>query len=454
MLSSFYVLSNFHGLFFQFFIVIFSEACSKDFSNEGGFFREGQDYEIISWTNPPSKPSLTTKAPSFDIPELCSSDSENLSPFLDVAGACLSPSSPQVNKSPFSFSPVKITNSLQNALLGKDDNVVEKEETRKQMSQSRDNLGSKHGVEKCDLEDSRLDQLRGRSIPEMVIFAKDSNEDGDLLTQIKDKKKELDDLIKKWKNSKNQKTDIDLTANASDGGNIVEKKEPLLPHGRSENVEVLETLEKQQECANCKETENVQLVVDDRTEGQEKVVDAVCISESESEASSVVEVTALVEQEDGVFDDKESNISSNSVPEVETTISTDAISDVIKDKSNAVSSDALHEVETTLTANAQIDVVRDKNSFVSPDVVGEIQSTLSTDATIEADQENLHHSETQKDAHLDVNAQDSEEISAVEKRESEEGRVEMDVDEPVAGPSGLPVEWQGATVVGVMQNTV
>ena len=434
--------------FFQFLIVIFSEACSKDFSNEGGFFREGQDCEIISWTNPRPKPSSAAKVPSFDIPELCSSDSENLSPLLDVAEACLSPTSPQAKKSSFRFSPVKIKKSLQKALLGKYDNIVEKEELQKQISQGCDDLRSKHEPEKRDLQDSHLDQLRGRSNPERdVIFARDSDEDTELLTQIKDKKKELDDLIKKWKNSKCQKTVIDLTANTGDGSNIAEKKE--LPLGKSESVEVTETLEKQQECTNIEGTENMQtaLVIDEGTKGQEKVVDAVCISESESEASSVEDVTALVKQEDGVVEDRKSNVS---MQEVEITISADATNDVVKDKSNAVSSDALQEVQTTRTENAVIDVAKDKQSFVSP-----VQSTLSTDVTTEEDQDDLHLSGTQKDAHLDINAQDNEDMSVMEKQDSsEEGRVKMDVDEPVAGLSGLPVEWQGATVVGVMQSTV
>ena len=324
-----------------------------------------------------------------------------------------------------------------------------KKETQKQISQSCDSLESKQTPENCNHEDSHLGQLRGRSNPEMeVIFARDSDE-GELLTQIKDKKKELDDLIKKWKNSNNHKTVIDLTATAPDGGNITEKKELSL--GSSEIVEVMDTLEKQQECTSIEGTENMQsaLVIDPGTEGQEKVVDAVCFSGSESEASSLEEVTALVKQEDGVVDDRKS------MEEVETPISTDAPSDVVQDKTNAVSSEALKDVLTTLTANAVIDVVEDKKNTVSPDVLGEVQNTLSVDATTEVDQEDLRQLGTQKDAHFDVNAQDNEEMSVVEKQDSsEEGRVEMDVDEAVAGPSGLPVEWQGATAVGLMQSTV
>ena len=394
---------------------------------------------------------MPPKAPTFDIPELCSSDSENLSPFLDVTEACVSPLSPQVKTNSFSFSPVKIKNSLEKGLSGKDGNTVEKEEAQKQISQSCVELGSKLEPEKCDLEDSHLDQLRGRSNPEMdVIFAKDSDEDGDLLTKIKDKRKELDDLIKKWKNSKNQKTVIDVTAHTSDEGTTAERL------GSSEIVEIMDTLVKQQECTSVEGTENISqsaLEIDDGTNSQDKVVDVVCISESESEANSREDVTAFVKQDDRVVEEKESCLSSNSIPEVKSTISTDATNDVAKN--NTVSPDALQEVQTTLAANAVIDVAKDEKPAVSRDVSGEIQDTLSTDATTEVDQGDLHQLGTQKDAHLLAKAQDDEEMAFVEKQDtSEEGSVEMDVDEPVAGPSGLPMEWQGATVVGIIQSTL
>ena len=365
-----------------------------------------------------------------------------------MAEACVSPLSPQVKTNPFSFSPVKIKNSLEKGLSGKDGNTVEKEEAQKQFSQSCVDLGSKLEPETCDLEDSHLDQLRGRSNPENdVIFAKDSDEDGDLLTKIKDKRKELDDLIKKWKNSKNQKTVIDVTAHTSDGAEKL---------GSSEIVEIVDTLEKQQECTSVEGTKNISqsaLEIDDGTNGQDKVVDVVCISESESEANSREDVTAFVKQDDRVVEEKESSLSSNSIPEVKSTISTDATNDVAKN--NTVSSDALQEVQTTLAGNAVIDVAKDEKPAVSPDVSGEIQDTLSTDATTEVDQGDLHQLGTQKDAHLLVKAQDDEEMSFVEKQDtSEEGSVEMDIDVPVAGPSGLPMEWQGATVVGIIQSTL
>ena len=71
---------------------------------------------------------------------------------------------------------------------------------------------------------------------------------------------------------------------------------------------------------------------------------------------------------------------------------------------------------------------------VSPDVV--METTPSVDDATVTDQEDTHPS------------QDSNQMQVVEIQDSlEEGRVGIAVDEQEAGPSGLPVEWQGATVV-------
>ena len=398
----------------------------------------------MSWTNPRPKPSVAQKVPSFDIPELCSSDSEILSPFLDVAEACLSPTSPQAGTSSFSFSPVKAKNSLENASSKMNDIVVNKEQPQEQVSQSCESLEPKDEADKSGHEDSHLNQLRAeRSDGELeVIFAKDSDEDGDLLTQIKDKRKELDELIKKWKSSRNQKAVIDLTTTASDGDNIVTKHKKDLSSGSSEIVEVMETLGKQHESSNVEGTENKymqsELVIGDEKEGQEKVVDAVCVSESESETSSVEDVTASNKLEVDVVEVKNSSVSSDALHTAE----------VVEAEKSSVSAEALREVQTTLATDATADVVEDKKSSVSPDVLQVAETTVSTDATSVADQEDIDHSETQKYAELHVDSQQNEKMPVVEDQDSsEESRVEMVVDEPVAGPSGLPVEWQGATVV-------
>ncbi|XP_078379026.1 LOW QUALITY PROTEIN: DNA excision repair protein ERCC-5-like [Oculina patagonica] len=394
------------------------ENQDKDFSSEGGFFREEQDCEIVSWTNPRPKPSATPNVPSFDIPELCSSDSENLSPFLDVAEACLSP---KPGRGPFSFSPVKAKNSLENALSKMGDNVVDKDQPRKRVSQ-----------------DSQLDQLHGirRSDPELaVIFARDSDEDGDLLSQIKDKRKELDDLIKQWKNSRDQKAVIDLTANARDEDNAMTKDKKELPTRSPEIVEVMETVEKQQEFSNIKEADSTcmqsALVIDNVKEGQEKIVAAVCISDSESETSSVEDVTALDRPDEDAVEVAFQTILYKKLTKPHS--QQNQLLKLLRGKWR--STDDLQEIQTTLGVDDTTDVEENK------------KSSDSTVAITGADQEDFYLSRTQKDAELHVDSQHNEEMPDMEKEDSlVESKVEMDVAEPVAGPSGLPVEWQGATV--------
>ena len=71
---------------------------------------------------------------------------------------------------------------------------------------------------------------------------------------------------------------------------------------------------------------------------------------------------------------------------------------------------------------------------VSPDVV--METTPAVDGATVTDQEDIHPSP------------DSNQMPVVETQDSsEESRVGIAVDEQEAGPSGLPVEWQGATVV-------
>ena len=395
----------------------------------------------MSWTNPRPKPSAAPKVPSFDIPELCSSDSENLSPFLDVAEACLSPASPQAKRNSFSFSPVKSKRSLENALSKAEDSVVDIAQSRKQASQSSDSLGFKPETDKCENEDSGLKQLREkRGDRELeVIFAKDPDEESDLLTQIKDKRKELDDLINKWKNSRNPKAVIDLTVAAREGDDTATKDEKEMLNRSSEIVEVVETLEKQQECINIEETENTftqsVIVSDNEKESREQVKDAVCVSESESEASSVEEVTDFNKPDEDVVEVKNTSVSNDEL-KLENTLSKDATAEVVEGKK---STDALQEIQTTVVADSTVDLEEDKNSSVC---------TVQNTVTITEEDQDSDHSETLKDAEKHIGTQDNEEMLIMEKDDSlEEMQVAMDVDEPVAGPSGLPVEWQGATVV-------
>ena len=246
---------------------------------------------------------------------------------------------------------------------------------------------------------------------------KDSDEDSDLLTQIKDKKKELDDLIKKLKDSKSQKTVVDLTTCSTEGPNTEEIKEKELLQRSPESVDVVKISERQQECSVIEETESTPstLIIDDKTKEQERIVDTLYVSDSESETSSVEEITVTMKPKGGFLEDLKT----------------------------LVSPDTLQQVQTTDTI---VNVVQDKKSSVSSDSLQEVQTTLPKDTTTETVQEDIYSSEMHKDAELD--SQDNTQVQVVEKQDAlEESRVEMDVGEPVAGPSGLPVEWQGASVV-------
>ena len=274
------------------FYFYFSESSSKDFSGEGGFFREEQDCEIVSWTNPRPKPVAPLKSPNFDLPDLCSSDSEIQSPLMDVEEAGISPTSSQIKKSVFNFSPVKDKKSFKETVLNIGDNIKDQEDTQNLV-----NLGSGNELENCNYSKaSEVKKLHNRQQQYLGgISAQDGNEDDRLLKQIMDKKKELDDLIKKWENSKNEKTVIDLTASAHDG-NIIAEGEELASHN-TDSLEVIKPSE-QERNLNAEEIQNIQPALDtgDHIVEQEKTVDTFCVSESDSEASSVEEITALINQ--------------------------------------------------------------------------------------------------------------------------------------------------------------
>ena len=270
----------------------FSESSSKDFSGEGGFFREEQDCEIVSWTNPRPKPVAPLKSPNFDLPDLCSSDSEIQSPLMDIEEAGISPTSSQIKKSVFSFSPVKDKKSFKKTVLNIGDNVKDQEDTQNLV-----NHGSGNELESCNYsEASEVKKLYNRQEQYLGgISAQDGNEDDRLLKQIMDKKRELDGLIKKWENSKNGKTVIDLTASAHNG-NIIAEGEELASH-KSDSLVAIKPPEKEQDL-NAEEIQNIQRALDtaDQIVEREKPVDTVCVSESDSEASSVEEITALINQ--------------------------------------------------------------------------------------------------------------------------------------------------------------
>ena len=224
--------------------------------------------------------------PSFDIPEFFSSDSEILSPLVDVAEAGDSPTSLRAKENTFSFSSVEDQKQLGrtsiNAAYKVSDTVVNQEQTVP------------------DRELAAGDVIE-RGMPGQVTEGISISGDNDetLLTQIIDKKKELDDLIEKWENSKKQKTIMDLTGGAQDGHKIAEKRD--LPCSSSAKMDPGRSLETGQVCSNnySEETKNSRSssVIGDQPLVQDKPVtlETVCIDESDSE---VEEVTKLIKDKD------------------------------------------------------------------------------------------------------------------------------------------------------------
>ena len=395
---------------------------TTDFSDEGGFFREDQEGEIVSWTDPRPNPVSPRKIPSFEIADLCSSDSEILSPFLDVPEADLSPSNCQAQSGAFSFSLIKIKGRIENDEANLGENVTKKIEALIQESQTFDNLLPGSGDAKSVDKSSKIDNLHDLSDHEakLVISEEDSDEDNKLLTQIKDKKKELEDLLSKWKASKRQKAAADVIASSSDDLNVAEINEKELAQRSPESVEVFNISERQPECSVFEETANTPstLIIDDQTESKRKVVDNLLVSDggSESETNSVEEVR-VVKPEEGSLE----NLTISSSDTVQETKITDSTFNIAEEEKRT-------EIQSTpfLNGDATSQVVEDGKSPTSPDVQHEVQDTAPV---AKQDPDNR-------------DAQVEEKQDSVEKNE-----VQMDVGEPVAGPSGLPVEWQGATVV-------
>ena len=396
---------------------------SKDFSDEGGFFREDQEGEIVTWTNPRPKPVSPTKVPSFEIHDLCSSDSEILSPFLDVPEADLSPSNSQAQRGTFSFSPIKDKGRIENDELSMDENVTKITEAPIQKSQTYHTpLPGSEDAESVDKK-SKIDNLHDLSDHEakMVFSGEDSDEDNELLTQIKDKKKELEDLLRKWKASKHQKDDR----------NVAEVNEIELLERSPESVEVFNVSERKPECYVIEETENPPstLIIDDQTESKEKTVDTLHVCESESGTSSVEEIRVAVKSDEGLSD----NLKISSSDTLQETRTSNPSFNIAEEEKRTLSSDSSPEIQILPSPNGDTtsDVVEDEKIRSSLDVQREAQTTQSEDTT----------ADTNQDPDIKV-------TQIVEKQDSaEKSGDRMDVGEPVPGPSGLPVEWQGATVV-------
>lgn len=406
---------------------------SKDFSDEGGFFREDQEGEIVTWTNPRPKPVSPTKVPSFEIHDLCSSDSEILSPFLDVPEADLSPSNSQAQRGTFSFTPIKNKGRIENDELSMDENVTKITEAPLQKSQTYHTpLPGSEDAKSVDKK-SKIDNLHDLSDHEAksVFSGEDSDEDNELLTQIKDKKKELEDLLRKWKASKHQKTADDVITSSKDDHNVAEVNEIELLERSPESVEVFNVSERKPECYVIEETENTPstLIIDDQTESKEKTVDTLHVCESESGTSSVEEIREAVKSEEGLSE----NLKISSSDNLQETQTANPSFNIAEEEKRTLSTDSLPEIQILPSPNGDTtsDVIEDEKIPFSLDVQQEGQTTQSEDTT----------ADTNQDPDIKV-------TQIVEKQDSaEKSEDRMDVGEPVPGPSGLPVEWQGATVV-------
>lgn len=95
----------------------------------------------------------------------------------------------------------------------------------------------------------------------MVFFGEDLDEDNELFIQIKDKKKELEDLLRKWKVLKYQKMVDDVIIFLKDDYNVVEVNEIELFECFLEFVEVFNVFERKLECYVIEEIENIFLIL-------------------------------------------------------------------------------------------------------------------------------------------------------------------------------------------------
>ena len=236
---------------------------------------------------------MPPNVPSFDIPEFFSSDSEILSPLVDVAEAGVPPTSLRARENTFSFSSVEDQKQRGRTLVNTADKVSDKVGNQEQTVPDRE-LAAGDVIERGITK--KIIKMPGQ-VKEGISTSGDNDET--LLTQIIDKKKELDDLIQKWENSKKQKTITDLTGSAQDGHKIAEERD--LPCSSSDKMDPGRSFETDQVCGNndSEETKNSRSssVIGDQPLVQDKPVmfETVCVGESDSE---VEEVTDLIKDKD------------------------------------------------------------------------------------------------------------------------------------------------------------
>lgn len=267
-------------------------SSNKDFSGEGGFFRDGQDCKVISWTNPLPKTTVTVKPPCFDIPDLSASDSEMLSPLVDKLSKDIFMKSPtQTNTTAFDFSSIKEDEAISKIGLNVNEKVERESDARKLQNQNTDNneMLNRKEVEELQM-DNICNQQEGTS--------QEGNMNDSLLTEIMNKKKELEDLIKKWEVSNKSKTPISLTASTVDEDD-----------GKEESVitPLHSSQDRQQEIKIAgEETNPTVLIIGDDNVDEEKTEGDVCVLENDSdEGSSAEEIAASLEPSKSVVGSKD-----------------------------------------------------------------------------------------------------------------------------------------------------
>ena len=268
-------------------------SSNKDFSGEGGFFRDDQDCKVISWTNPLPKTTVTEKPPCFDIPDLSASDSEMLSPLVDKPSKDIFIKSPtQTNTTAFDFSSIKEDETISKIGLNVDEKVERESDAPKLQKRNTDN---NEMLNRKEVEELQMDNICNQQ----EETSQEGNKNDSLLTEIINKKKELEDLIKKWEVSNKSKTPIiSLVASTLDEDDGTEES-IITPLQSSQD--------RQQEIKfEGEETNPTVFIIGDDNVDEEKTESYVCVLENDSdEGSSVEEIAASLEPSKSVVGSKD-----------------------------------------------------------------------------------------------------------------------------------------------------
>ena len=271
-------------------------SSNNDFSGEGGFFRDGQDCKIISWTNPLPKTAAPAKPPCFDIPDLSASDSEMLSPLVDKLSKDIFMKSPtQTNTTAFDFSSIKEDEAINKICLNVDEKVERESDAPKLQKQNTDN---NEMLNRKEMEELQMDNICNQQELILEETSQEGNKNDSLLTEIINKKKELEDLLKKWEVSNKSKAPISLTASTLDEDDGTEESVITPLQSSQDRQQELKT--------KGEETNPTVLIIGDDNVDEEKTEGDVCVLENDSdEGSSVEEIGASLESSKSVVGSKD-----------------------------------------------------------------------------------------------------------------------------------------------------